>query len=157
MFLYFRFPLPSRFPTQQPQRVADHHEVRQAHGQRAQNRAHESQGRQRYAGGIVKERPEKILLDGAQRGARERQRIRHGLKYVSADRLIAAAFGVHAVELVAAGKQDRMVAWSNREVIDVAIEDAIASQQEVETPFNVEFARVSQKWGNAPTLVCSPR
>lgn len=42
------------------------------------------------------------------------------------DRLVATAFGVHAVDLVAAGKFDRMVAWSERRVIDVSIEDAIA-------------------------------
>jgi len=42
------------------------------------------------------------------------------------DRLIASAFGVHAVDLIAAGKFDRMVAWSNRQVIDVPIEEAIA-------------------------------
>ena len=48
------------------------------------------------------------------------------------DRLIASAFGVHAVDLIAEGKFDRMVAWSNREVIDVSIEDAIAHYQAVE-------------------------
>ncbi|MDR3517012.1 MAG: ATP-dependent 6-phosphofructokinase [Azospirillaceae bacterium] len=48
------------------------------------------------------------------------------------DRLIASAFGVHAVDLIAEGKFDRMVAWSNREVIDVPIEDAIARYQAVE-------------------------
>ena len=42
------------------------------------------------------------------------------------DRLVATAFGVHAVDLVAEGKFDRMVAWSERRVIDVSIEDAIA-------------------------------
>lgn len=42
------------------------------------------------------------------------------------DRLIAAAFGVHAVDLVAAGRFDRMVAWRARQVIDVPIADAIA-------------------------------
>lgn len=47
------------------------------------------------------------------------------------DRLIASAFGVHAVDLIAAGKYDRMVAWSNRQVIDVAIEDAIAAYQAI--------------------------
>jgi len=34
---------------------------------------------------------------------------------------------VKAVELVADEKFDRMVAWKNREVVDVAIEDAIAA------------------------------
>jgi len=48
------------------------------------------------------------------------------------DRLIAAAFGVHAVELIAAGKFDRMVAWSNRQVIDVPIAEAIKHNQQVE-------------------------
>lgn len=48
------------------------------------------------------------------------------------DRLLAAAFGVHAVELIMAGKFNRMVAWSNRQVIDVAIEDAIKHNQQVE-------------------------
>src|SRR5690606_9544234 len=33
------------------------------------------------------------------------------------DRLIASAFGVHAVDLIAAGKFDRMVAWQNRDVV----------------------------------------
>lgn len=47
------------------------------------------------------------------------------------DRILASAFGVRAVDLIAEGKFDRMVAWSNRGVIDVPIEDAIASYQEV--------------------------
>jgi len=42
------------------------------------------------------------------------------------DRLYASAFGVRAVDLIAAGKFDRMVAWSNREVIDVPLKDALA-------------------------------
>jgi ATP-dependent phosphofructokinase / diphosphate-dependent phosphofructokinase len=43
------------------------------------------------------------------------------------DRLIASVFGVHAVDLIAEGKFDRMVAWRNREVVDVPITDAIAA------------------------------
>lgn len=41
------------------------------------------------------------------------------------DRLLASAFGVHAVDLIAAGKFDRMVAWWNREITDVPLESAI--------------------------------
>lgn len=41
------------------------------------------------------------------------------------DRLFASAFGVHAVDLVAAGKFDRMVAWSSRDCIDVALADVV--------------------------------
>ncbi len=48
------------------------------------------------------------------------------------DRMVAAAFGVHAVDLIAEGKSDRMVAWWNRQVIDVGIEEAIADYHSVE-------------------------
>jgi len=48
------------------------------------------------------------------------------------DRLIASAFGVHAVDLIAAEKFDRMVAWSNRKVVNVAIADVIKNNQQVE-------------------------
>ncbi len=48
------------------------------------------------------------------------------------DRLVASAFGVHAVNMIAEGKFGRMVGWSNRQVIDVPIEDAIAHYHAVE-------------------------
>lgn len=48
------------------------------------------------------------------------------------DRMLASAFGVHAVELIRNGKDDRMVAWSNREIIDVPILDAISNYQMVD-------------------------
>ncbi len=48
------------------------------------------------------------------------------------DRLLASAFGVKAVELISQGKFGRMVAWQNRQVIDVAIEDAIKAYQQVD-------------------------
>lgn len=48
------------------------------------------------------------------------------------DRLIASAFGVHAVDLIADGQFDRMVAWSNRGVVSVPIADAIAQYACVE-------------------------
>lgn len=41
------------------------------------------------------------------------------------DRLFASAFGVHAVDMVAEGKFDRMVAWSSRDCIDVALADVV--------------------------------
>lgn len=58
--------------------------------------------------------------------------VQRGGQPSSQDRLIAAAFGVHAVDLIAAGKFDRMVAWTNRRVVDVAISDAIKQNQQVE-------------------------
>lgn len=48
------------------------------------------------------------------------------------DRLIASAFGVRAVDLIAEGRFDRMVAWKNRQVVDVPIEAAIAAYQAVD-------------------------
>ncbi len=43
------------------------------------------------------------------------------------DRLMASIFGVHAVELIAQGKFGRMVAWQNRQVVDIPIEEAVAA------------------------------
>ena len=37
------------------------------------------------------------------------------------DRLAASAFGVYAVDLIAEGRFDRMVAWQNRQVVDVPL------------------------------------
>jgi phosphofructokinase-like protein len=48
------------------------------------------------------------------------------------DRLLATAFGVKALQLIEEGKFGRMVAWQNRQIVDVAIEDAIAAYQEVD-------------------------
>jgi 6-phosphofructokinase 1 len=48
------------------------------------------------------------------------------------DRLMASAFGAQAVDLIAAGKFDRMVAWANRGVIDVPLTDVVKQPQKVE-------------------------
>jgi ATP-dependent phosphofructokinase / diphosphate-dependent phosphofructokinase len=48
------------------------------------------------------------------------------------DRVLASAFGVYAVDLVAAGRFDRMVAWRNRRVVDVPIAEAVAQFQAVD-------------------------
>jgi phosphofructokinase-like protein len=48
------------------------------------------------------------------------------------DRVLASAFGVYAVDLVAAGKFDRMVAWHDRRVVDVPIGEAVAQFQAVD-------------------------
>ena len=50
----------------------------------------------------------------------------------SQDRLLASAFGIHAVDLIKQGKFNRMVAWHNRGVIDVPIADAVKSGQLVD-------------------------
>lgn len=47
------------------------------------------------------------------------------------DRLLASAFGVCAVDLIAKKKFNRMVAWQNRKVIDVSLEEAMDRYQAV--------------------------
>jgi 6-phosphofructokinase 1 len=61
------------------------------------------------------------------------------------DRLLASALGTKAVDLIAEGKYDRMVAWQNRQVIDVPIEDAIAAYQQVE--LDSAFVRTARALG----------
>ncbi|SMF32362.1 6-phosphofructokinase 1 [Tistlia consotensis] len=41
------------------------------------------------------------------------------------DRLMASIFGVHAVDLLAAGQSDRMVAWSGRNVVDLPLAEVV--------------------------------
>jgi phosphofructokinase-like protein len=48
------------------------------------------------------------------------------------DRLMASAFGVHAVDLIAQGRSDRMVAWDHRDVVDVPLAEAIETFQPVD-------------------------
>ena len=48
------------------------------------------------------------------------------------DRLMASIFGMHAVDLIAAGCFDRMVAWSGRTVVDIPIAEAIAGYKAVD-------------------------
>ncbi|MGF1610739.1 MAG: ATP-dependent 6-phosphofructokinase [Kiloniellales bacterium] len=47
------------------------------------------------------------------------------------DRLMASIFGVRAVDLIAEGRFDRMVAWTGRHAIDVPITEAIESYHAV--------------------------
>lgn len=58
--------------------------------------------------------------------------VQRGGQPCAQDRLLASALGVAAVDLIDAGKFDRMVAWSNRQVIDVPIQDAISHYQAVD-------------------------
>jgi len=58
--------------------------------------------------------------------------VQRGCPPSAQDRLIGTAFGVHAVDLIAEYKFDRMVAWQNRRVVDVPLADAIARYQAVD-------------------------
>jgi phosphofructokinase-like protein len=58
--------------------------------------------------------------------------VQRGGQPTYSDRMIASAFGVRAVDLIKEGKYGRMVAWQNRQVVDVPIADAIATYQDVD-------------------------
>jgi 6-phosphofructokinase 1 len=58
--------------------------------------------------------------------------VQRGSQPAWSDRMIGSAFGVHAVDLIATGKFDRMVAWQNRRVVDVSLAEAIAAPQQVD-------------------------
>ena len=85
------------------------------------------QGGEKRYGGIGDYIGEKIAeATGAETRVTVLGHVQRGSMPSPRDRLVASAFGVHAVDLIAEGKFDRMVAWSNRGVIDVPITEAIA-------------------------------
>jgi 6-phosphofructokinase 1 len=47
------------------------------------------------------------------------------------DRLLASAFGIAAVDLIAEGKDDMVVTWQNNQIVPVPIADAIATYRQV--------------------------
>jgi len=89
-------------------------------------------GQKRY-GGIGNYLGEQIAkITGSEARVTVLGHVQRGAQPTYNDRLLASAFGVKAVQLIEEGKFDRMVAWKNREVVDVSIEDAIAAYQEVD-------------------------
>jgi 6-phosphofructokinase 1 len=93
----------------------------------------ETTGRPRY-GGIGAYLGEKIQkLTGIETRVTVLGHVQRGGQPNAYDRMIASAFGVKAVDLVAQGLFNRMVAWQNGQVDHVSIEDAINHYQSVET------------------------
>ena len=58
--------------------------------------------------------------------------IQRGGTPVPYDRFLGSALGVHAVDVIAAGRFDRMVAWRNRDLTDVPLEEGIARYHAVD-------------------------
>ena len=58
--------------------------------------------------------------------------VQRGAPPTANDRILASAFGVYAVDLLEKGKFDRMVAFKNRKIIDVTIDEAIKTYKNVE-------------------------
>ncbi len=84
-------------------------------------------------GGIGKYIAEQI---GAKTGAETRVtvlgHIQRGGIPSPVDRLLGSAFGVAAVDLIAQGKFDQMVAWQNRQIVSVPIAEAIQTYRTVD-------------------------
>ena len=66
-----------------------------------------------------------MAATGAEARATVLGHVQRGAQPTAEDRLLAAALGVGAVDLLAAGKADRMVGWWNRTVIDVPLEKVV--------------------------------
>ena len=58
--------------------------------------------------------------------------VQRGAPPTASDRILASAFGVYAVDLLNQKKFDSMVAWKNRKVIDVPIDEGIKTYKNVE-------------------------
>jgi 6-phosphofructokinase 1 len=83
-------------------------------------------GQQRY-GGIGQYLADRISAgSGAETRVTVLGHVQRGGVPSPLDRLIAAAFGVAAVDLIAEGKFDHIVTWQNRQVIGVPILEAIS-------------------------------
>jgi len=68
--------------------------------------------------------------------------VQRGAQPTHRDRLIASAFGVHAVDLIAQNKFDRVVVWQNRGVTDVEL-DTIAGRSK-KINFNDPLIKVAK-------------
>ena len=58
--------------------------------------------------------------------------VQRGAPPTPRDRILASAFGVYAVDLIAKGKFGRMVAWKDRKVVDVPISEGISTYKVVD-------------------------
>ena len=58
--------------------------------------------------------------------------VQRGAPPTPRDRILASAFGVYAVDLLANKKFDRMVAWRDRKVVDVPISEGISTYKVVD-------------------------
>ncbi len=89
-------------------------------------------GRLRY-GGIGQYLSEKInVTTGAEARVTVLGHVQRGGEPSAEDRILAAKFGTAAVDLIHKEKFGRMVAIKNQKIIDISIEEAVASQQLVE-------------------------
>ncbi|MFI4999334.1 MAG: ATP-dependent 6-phosphofructokinase [Reyranellales bacterium] len=73
-----------------------------------------------------------MAVTGAEARATVLGHVQRGAEPTAEDRLLASALGVRAVDLLAEGGRDRMVAWWNRKVIDVPLEKVAGRSRTVD-------------------------
>lgn len=92
----------------------------------------DAHGQSRY-GGIGRVIAEEIARrTGAETRVTVLGHVQRGGSPSALDRMLGSAFGVHAVDLVAQRKFDRVVGWQNRRVIDLPIAAACAAFKAVD-------------------------
>ncbi|MBM3525636.1 MAG: ATP-dependent 6-phosphofructokinase, partial [Alphaproteobacteria bacterium] len=91
-----------------------------------------AEGKRRY-GGVGHEIAARIAeATGAETRVTVLGHVQRGGSPDPRDRLMGAAFGVHAVELIKRGEFDRMVAWWNRRVVDVPLTKVVRRSRTVD-------------------------
>ncbi|MEM9629461.1 MAG: ATP-dependent 6-phosphofructokinase [Pseudomonadota bacterium] len=94
--------------------------------------AKDAYGQARY-GGIGALVADRIAeMTGAESRVTVLGHVQRGGSPTPLDRVLGSAYGVYAVDLAAKGRFGRMVAWQNRRVVDVPIDDAIEHYQAVD-------------------------
>jgi phosphofructokinase-like protein len=89
-------------------------------------------GEVRY-GGVGHGLGEQIAeLTGAETRVTVLGHVQRGGAPSSRDRIIASAFGVHAIDELARGRTDLMVAWQHREVVAVPLEEVVSRNHNVD-------------------------
>ena len=58
--------------------------------------------------------------------------MQRGAQPTHRDRLIASTFGVHAIDLIAQNKFNRVVIWKDRGVHDISLDDVAGYSRKVE-------------------------
>jgi ATP-dependent phosphofructokinase / diphosphate-dependent phosphofructokinase len=69
---------------------------------------------------------------GAEARATVLGHVQRGAEPTAEDRLLASALGVRAVDVLAEGKRDRMVAWRNRQAVDVSLDKVVNRSRTVD-------------------------
>lgn len=92
----------------------------------------DAHGQSRY-GGIGRVIAEEIARrTGAETRVTVLGHVQRGGSPAALDRVLASAFGVAAVDLVAQGRFDRVVGWQNRRVVDLPLAEACAAFKAVD-------------------------